>query len=85
METAERTYKGSIKKAFGDKKLPLIKELRAEQKKLRSEADKLWAEIKNERPQLDELIKMKNNIDRFLNSDNQHDRSRDRKRSYELE
>ena len=75
----------SIKKAFGGKKLPLIKELRAEQKKLRTEADKLWAEIKNERPQLDELRKMKNNIDRFLNSDNQHDRSRDRKRYNELE
>ncbi|WP_028515037.1 hypothetical protein [Ruminococcus flavefaciens] len=75
----------SIKKAFGDKKLPLIKELRAEQKKLRTEADKLWAEIKNERPQLDELRKMKNNIDCFLNSDNQHDRSRDRKRYNELE
>ena len=75
----------SIKKAFGGKKLPLIKELRAEQKKLRTEADKLWAEIKNERPQLDELRKMKNNIDRFLNSGKQHERSRNRKRSDELE
>lgn len=75
----------SIKKAFGDKKLPLIKELRAEQKKLRSEADKLWAEIKNERPQLDELKNMKRNIEIFLGSDDCQSHKRQPKRTGELE
>ncbi|WP_294411275.1 hypothetical protein [uncultured Ruminococcus sp.] len=75
----------SIKKAFGDKKLPLIKELRAEQKKLRSEADKLWAEFKNEKPQLDELKNMKRNIEKFLGNDDRQTRNHRNRSSDELE
>ena len=75
----------SIKKAFGDKKLPLIKELRAEQKKLKTEADKLWAEIKDERPQLDELKNMKRNIEVFLGKDERLNSRQHQKCSGELE
>ena len=75
----------SIKKAFGDKKLPLIKELRAEQKKLKTEADKLWAEIKGERPQLDELKNMKRNIEVFLGKDERLNSRQHQKCSGELE
>ena len=75
----------SIKKAFGDKKLPLIKELRAEQKKLKTEADKLWAEIKDERPQLDELKNMKRNIEKFLGNDDRQTHNRQNRHSEELE
>ena len=75
----------SIKRQFSGGKLPLIKELRAEQKQLRTEVDKLYTEIRSEKPQLDDLRKMRNNIDLFLNSGKQHERSRNRKRSDELE
>jgi len=75
----------SLKKQFSGGKLPLIKELRAEQKQLRTEVDKLYTEIRSEKPQLDDLRKMRNNIDLFLNSGKQHERSRNRKRSDELE
>ena len=75
----------SLKKQFSGGKIPLIKELRAEQKQLRTEVDKLYTEIRSEKPQLDDLRKMRNNIDLFLNSGKQHERSRNRKRSDELE
>lgn len=75
----------SIKKAFGGKKLPLIKELKAEQKKLRTEADKLWAEIKNERPQLDELKNIRRNIEKFLGNDDRQTYNLHNRRFDELE
>ncbi|WP_295092864.1 hypothetical protein [Ruminococcus sp.] len=75
----------SIKKSFGGKKLPLIKELRAEQKKLRTGADKLWAEIKDERPQLDELKNMRRNIELFLGEKGYRGKEQQKYKTGELE
>ena len=75
----------SLKKSFGGGKLPLIKELRAEQKKLRAEAEKLRDEISNDKPQLDELKNMRKNIETFLGNDNRLSHGKHNKRSGELE
>ena len=74
-----------LKKHFGGEKLPLIKELRAEQKKLRAEIEKLKSDISNEKPQLDELKNMRRNIEMFLGDDNQRNQGLRNKRSGELE
>ncbi len=75
--TAERY----LKKHFSGGKLPLIKELRAEQKKLCAEVEKLKNEIRDEKPQLEELKNMRRNIEKFLNNDD----CRNHKRIGELE
>lgn len=74
-----------LKKSFGGGKIPLIKDLRAEQKKLRAEADKLRNEFSNEKPQLDELKNMRRNIEMFLGNDEQRSQKQQNKRSGELE
>lgn len=75
----------SLKKQFGGGKLPLIKELRAEQKKLKAESEKLRESLRNDKPKLDELRTMRKNIDIFLNSGQQNEHGQNRKRSDELE
>ena len=75
----------SLKKSFGGGKLPLIKELRAEQKQLKAEAEKLRNEITNEKPQLNELKNMRRNIEMFLGNDERQSQGRRDKRSGELE
>ena len=75
----------SLKKNFVGEKIPLIKELRAEQRKLRAEIEKLKSEIGNEKPQLDELKNMRRNIEMFLGDDNQRNQGLRNKRSGELE
>jgi len=75
----------SLKKNFGDGKLPLIKELRAEQKELRVEKDKLKGQINDEKPPLDELKTMRKNIDLFMGVDDRAEQRRTKKRSGELE
>jgi len=79
------TAKKSLKKHFGGEKLPLIKDLRAEQKKLRAEIEKLKSDISNEKPQLDELKNMRRNIEMFLGDDDRRSQGRQNKRSGELE
>lgn len=75
----------SLKKHFNGCKLPLIKELRTEQKKLRTEVEKLKNEIRDEKPQLDELKNMRRNIEMFLGHDNSQSHERKPKRTGELE
>ena len=75
----------SLKKHFGGEKLPLIKDLRAEQRKLRAEIEKLKSDISNEKPQLDELKNMRRNIEMFLGDDDRKSQGRQNKRSGELE
>ena len=75
----------SLKKQFGGGKLPLIKELRSEQRKLKAETEKLRESLRNDKPKLDELRTMRKNIDMFLNSGQQNEHDQNRKRSDELE
>ena len=75
----------SLKKHFSRGKLPLIKELRAEQKKLRTEAEKLKSEICNEKPILEELKNMRRNIEMFLGCDDSQSHERNPKWTGELE
>ena len=70
---------------YGRHKLPLIKELRAEQKKLRTEVEKLKNEIRDEKPQLEELKNMRRNIEMFLGRDDCQRHERNYKRTGELE
>lgn len=75
----------SLKKHFGGSSLPLIKDLRAEQKKLRAEKDKLIRETSSEKPELDELKTMRRNIDIFLGVDDKQQHDRQNKRTDGLE
>ncbi len=74
----------SLRKAFGGIKLPLIKELRTEQKELRDEIDKLRNEISNEKPKLDELKNMRRNIELFIDDYDWHNDEQQKERSAEL-
>lgn len=75
----------SLKKSFSGGTLPLIKELRAEQKKLRAEAERLKGELGNDKPQLDELKNMRRNIEMFLGDDERQSQEQRNKRTGELE
>ena len=80
--TAAESY---LKKHFSWGKLPLIKELRTEQKKLRNEVEKLKNEIRDEKPQLEELKNMRRNIAMFLGRDDCQSHEWNPKRTGELE
>lgn len=58
----------SLKKYFGDSSLPLIKELRGEQRRLRGEREKMSSEILNDKRELDEMKNMRKNVEVFLGS-----------------
>ncbi|MBE6844512.1 MAG: endonuclease [Ruminococcus sp.] len=68
-------------------KTPLIKELRAEQKKLTAEKNKLYGEYYSAKEQLAELDRVARNVQDIMGLEKEKDRQRDvqRKRSYELE
>ena len=74
-----------IKKTFKDGKTPLIKELRAEQRKLTAEKDKLYKEYYSAKSEMSELQTIKKNVDTILGKDREQEQSRTKKRSGELE
>ncbi len=74
-----------LKKRFNGGKAPLIKELRAEQKALQTEKDKLYESYYSEKSELSELQTMKKNIDMILGRDTSQEQERSKKRSGELE
>lgn len=74
-----------LKKRFNGGKAPLIKELRAEQKALQAEKDKLYESYYSEKSELTELQTMKKNIDMILGIDTSREQERSKKRSGELE
>ena len=74
-----------LKKRFNGGKAPLIKDLRAEQKALLAEKDKLYESYYSEKSELSELQTMKKNIDMILGRDVSKEQERSRKRSGELE
>lgn len=82
--TAAEKY---LKKRFGGEKAPLIKELRAEQKKLYAEKDRLYNSYNAAKSEIKELDTVMKNVDMILGKDKEKDRRRDvqRKRSGELE
>lgn len=80
--TAAEKY---LKKRFNGGKAPLIKELRAEQKALQTEKDKLYESYYSEKSELSELQTMKKNIDMILGRDVSQEQERSKKRSGELE
>lgn len=63
----------------------MIKELRAEQKSLQAEKDKLYKSYYSEKSELSELQTTKKNIDMILGRDVSQEQERSRKRSGELE
>ena len=74
----------SVKKYFGGEKMPLIKELRVEQKQLLSEKEKLYSETNSAKSELDELLTVQRNIDKFLGLEHEQEKAQ-KKRSGELE
>jgi len=75
----------AVKKHFGGEKMPLIKELRAEQKQLLSEKEKLYSETNFVKYELDELLTVQRNIDKFLGLEHEQEKEQKKKRSGELE
>ena len=65
-------------------KLPLLKELRAEQRKLKAEKDKLYEKYCAERTSLSEIQDVKKNVDMILGTESGK-LERKRKRPDELE
>lgn len=74
-----------LKKRFNGGKAPLIKELRAEQKALQAEKDKLYESYYSDKSELSELQTMKKNIDMILGRETSQEQERSKKRSGELE
>lgn len=74
-----------IKKTFKDGKPPLIRELRAEQKALFAEKDKLYKDYYLAKSEMSELQTIKKNVDTILGKDKEQEQSRNKKRSGELE
>ncbi len=74
-----------IKKTFKDEKPPLIRELRAEQKALLAEKDKLYKDYYSAKCEMSELQTIKKNVDTILGKDKEQEQSRNKKRSGELE
>lgn len=75
----------AVKKHFNGEKMPLIKELRAEQKQLLSEKEKLYSETNSAKSELDELLTVQRNIDKFLGLEHEQEKAQKKKRSGELE
>lgn len=74
-----------LKKRFNGGKAPLIKELRAEQKTLQAEKDKLYERYYSDKSELSELQTMKKNIDMILGKDTRQEQEHSKKRLGELE
>ena len=73
-----------ILKNFPSSKLPLINELKAEQRRLKSEKDKLYEKYCDERAELSEIQNIKKNVDMILGTE-YGQQERKRKRPDELE
>ena len=68
-----------ILKNFPSGKLPLLKELRAEQRKLKTEKDRLYDKYCEERTSLSEIQDIKKNVDMILGTEyGQQERKRKR-------
>ena len=68
-----------ILKNFPSGKLPLLKELRAEQRKLKAEKDRLYDKYCDERTSLSEIQDIKKNVDMILGTEyGQQERKRKR-------
>ena len=80
--TAAEKY---LKKRFGGDKAPLIKELRAEQKKLYADKDRLYSSYNSAKSDIKELDMIMKNVDMILGKDKDRQRDVQRKRSGELE
>ena len=78
--TAAEKY---LKKRFGDEKTPLIKELRAEQKKLYAEKDKLYSSYNSAKSEIRELDTVMKNVDMILGENKE--KSVQKQRTNELE
>lgn len=78
--TAAEKY---LKKRFGGEKAPLIKELRAEQKKLYAEKDKLYSSYNTTKSEIKELDTVMKNVDMILGKDKE--KSVQKQRTNELE
>lgn len=78
--TAAEKY---LKKRFGGEKAPLIKELRAEQKKLYAEKDKLYSSYNSAKSEIKELDTVMKNVDMILGKDKE--KSVQKQRTNELE
>ena len=74
-----------IKKHYKDGKPPLIRELRAEQKALLAEKDKLYKDYYSAKCEMSELQTIKKNVDTILGKNKEQEQSRNKKRSGELE
>ncbi|MCI6384197.1 MAG: relaxase, partial [Subdoligranulum variabile] len=71
----------AAKKAFDDmgvKKLPKVKELRAEGARLFAEKKKIYAEFRRSREEMRELLAAKANVDRLLNVEMEHNAEREK-------
>ena len=78
--TAAEKY---LKKRFGGKKAPLIKELRAGQKKLYAEKDRLYSSYNSAKTEIKELDMVMKNVDMILGKDKE--KSVQKQRTNELE
>ena len=74
-----------LKKRFNGGKAPLIKDLRAEQKTLLAEKDKLYESYYSEKSELSELQATMKNVDMILGRDKAQKQERSKKRMGELE
>ena len=74
-----------LKKRFNGGKAPLIKDLRAEQKTLLAEKDKLYESYYSEKSELSELQATMKNVDMILGRDKAQEQERSKKRMGELE
>ncbi len=75
----------SLKPYMKDGKIPLIKELRAEQQALYAQKDKLYQQYGSAKSQQKELEVIMKNVDMLIGKDNSQEREAQRKRSGELE
>ena len=80
--TAAKKY---LDKKIKGGKLPLIRSLRAEQKGLTAEKDKLYDEYHKAKSELSELETVKKNLDTLLGRDISLEREQRKKHSGELE
>ena len=78
--TAAEKY---LKKRFGGEKTPLIKELRAEQKKLYAEKDRLYNSYNSAKSEIKELDTVIKNVDMILGKEKE--KSVQKQRTNELE
>jgi len=78
--TAAEKY---LKKRFGGEKAPLIKDLRAEQKKLYAEKDRLYNSYNSAKSEIKELDTVMKNVDMILGKDKE--KSVQKQRTNELE